>query len=539
MLLVPRVNKNASLSLIWQPLFFRVQEASRSSVSVSSAGEVFIHNTSTLIVLDLSSPSAEEALTAIPGFALAVLKNGCCMLRSQVPQDAPSPVSVSVFPTKCVAVPKNIMLSYEQLSSFCPHIKDSETVFVDLSKPTFVTLPSTPAEDFSIQIGPYGGHFVLTPLYVLKQAEKELPWSLALLSPSSGAQIQTSHSEQEGLLPTPPPSPPPMSASLSSPSSFPTSAPRSSGNSMTIDLPSLSEVANKIEHDVPPTPLSPTACSEPPLEETEHEQGYEDNERNEAELGKVVHLNESDSQQTHVSIPLSHPQQSIRGGLLRLFFAWIFRTLLARVCGFFGHALRAWGLPLPEFLPFHEDQYDSDSETDESEIKAELKVETEDNQPQVSQDDDVEQSQVESHERDDDHLTTSESFGAVTSPSCTTLADEDVSHKEFLPDNKLEVSSSTETVVPALEPPVYVSPHAPMKPRFLADVHSNTVSLLVRAPHSRSSLSELGITLGGKLLSDIDEQGTPGYTCSQLFENVYLLGLQGPQEGARLEVSVD
>ena len=143
-------------------------------------------------------------------------------------------------------------------------------------------------------------------------------------------------------------------------------------------------------------------------------------------------------------------------------------------------------------------------------------------------------------EHGDDHLDISESFGHVTSPSGTTLADDDdVPAKDFLPDSKLEISTSVETVAPALEPPVYVSPHASTKPRFLADVHSNAVSLLVRAPHSRRPLSQLGITLGGKRLSDADEDGVPAYTCSQLFENVYLLGLPSPAEGGRLEIALD
>ena len=136
-------------------------------------------------------------------------------------------------------------------------------------------------------------------------------------------------------------------------------------------------------------------------------------------------------------------------------------------------------------------------------------------------------------------MSTYDSLGPIASPSETTLADDDeMLEKEHYQPSKLEVAPSMETVVHALEEhpaPVFISSHAPCRPRFLADISSNTVSLLVRAPHVRRALSDLKIHFGGKPIGE----GDAGYSCARVSDDVFLLGLQGPQEGGRLEIAVD
>ena len=104
--------------------------------------------------------------------------------------------------------------------------------------------------------------------------------------------------------------------------------------------------------------------------------------------------------------------------------------------------------------------------------------------------------------------------------------------------HQISLGIPTEDVpVPPVDAPVYISvaPRASPKCRFLADIHSNTVSLLVRAPHVQRSLSKLNVNFGGKKILETDST----YYSTQLSENVYLINLEGPEEGARLEVALD
>lgn len=480
-----------------------------------------MHNSGALAILDPGAASfVEKARSKLPGLEISARNGGYVIFKSRVAEYT-APASVTVVPVVCTPARRTTRLTYDDLLAECSHISKERTVLVDLSQPAFITVP-TEHSDIFVEIGPYGGNFILSPLHVIEQAREELPWNLAVLSPSSFARIATETSGEElaRLLPTPPPSPPPTSVSLTSSSSFSTSTSRSAESGMSISLPSIAEVvATEMEPSVPLTPLSPPPYPEHLAEEPESKP--EDSRKEEIDR--------------QVTLPTSR-SQPIRGGLLRFFFAWLFRSVIARVFGFFAPVARHWGLP--GYWSYEEEDNDQKAgENNETEVKIESTPEVSEEKPEVDAED---HTKHDDEDEDRDCLSTSGSVGPAVSPSETTLADSDdeLPEKEHYIPSKLEVAPSMETVVHELEErpaPVFVLHRAPPKPRFLADISSNTVSLLVRAPHARRTLSDLKIHLGGKPVAE----GDTGYTCSRVSDNVFLLGLQGPQEGGRLEISVD
>lgn len=467
---------------------------------VASSGLVFVHNASTLSVFDASSAATVvEMLSNLLGYAVKVRDDGYVILCTESQGDGQLPVSVSVIPTSRTASPTKARLTIEDLRPLYPSLAHAEAVLVDMSQPAFIAS----SEDMSVEVGPYGGHFILAPLHVLEETEEKLPWSLAPLCPSSSAHVQANVT-----LPTPPPSPPVAIIPLGSSTSVPVDLERSS-TGMTIALssmPSFAEMAEKhLEDAAPLTPLSPPIQPQPEL-----------GQQSEPELDT-----ERDKREERI-VPSTSFSQPIRGGLLRLLFAWLFRALLARVWGLFGRTCRTWGLTWIA------------SNDEEILFKDGAVTGSVDTPPQMEEPKHVEEKH--SNEEEEPLSASSSTFPAV-SPSETTLADDELPDKEDYLPSKLEEAPSMETVVPALDSPthIHVSPHSLCRSRFLADIHSNAVSLLVRAPHRRRTLSELNITIGGKRVHDTDS----AYSYERLSENVYLLGLHGPEDSNRLEISLD
>lgn len=512
-LLVPRSVSGSRSLAIPQPLLFKVDSASDASVSVSSTGEVVVHNASSLLVRDMNASSLDETASTLPGMTTTALKDGFVALTIQRAEDESAPTVVSIVPTACTSVPTTTRLTFDDLHSVYSHLGKTETVLVDLSRPAFTTVPAGPPTDISIEVGPTGGAFVLASLHELAQAGEELPWSFALLSSSSSAQIVSPASDEEmaRILPTPPPSPPVASVPLSVATSVPAStSQRSAAGGMSIALPSFGEVVSKQMEASPLTPVSPPARAEAELSEKLEDEFVASPAAEEAEDEKQV-----------VPAPSSRSQQPIRGGLLRFLFVWLFRALLTRISGFFGRMARSWGLP------------GFSSEPEENEHgNGEVTVEPAPEAAEASKDAEVEESVSEDVQEDGPEANEDTSLSAAVphtlahtpSHSESTLADDELPEKEDYLPCKLEQATSMETVV-------YAAP----RPRFLADIHSNAVSLLVRAPHARLPLSALHITLAGKPVADTDA----GYSCARLAENVFLVGLQGPEDGARLEIALD
>lgn len=512
-LLVPRLPEDFTSRRILQPLFLSAGTGPSATVSVSTDGKVSGHNASNIIVLDASSDDfIPKAKSILPKVEIVSKTSSYVILKSSV-AEVSAPLSVSVMPVASMGTREGVKLTYHDLLTVHPHISKENTLLVDLAQPAFTTVPTEPT-DFSVKVGPYGGNCVLSSLHILEEASEELPWNLAVLSPSSFARIATETSGEElaRLLPTPPPSPPPMSTSFAPSSSFVASVSRSSG--MSIALPSIAEVVAKdMEQPVPLTPLSPPPRPDHALEdEPERSTEYAPTET-----------------ERHVTLSTSR-SQSIRGSLLRFFLAWLLRSVIARVFGFFAPVARYWGLP---------GFWDYDEETKkELEVPQQKDEEEEEVRPEPL--DGVSDTMEDLHGDDNVYLSTHESVGPALSPSETTLADSDdeMPEKEHYVPTKLETAPSMETVVHVLDDrpaPIFISPRAPPKPRFLADISSNTVSLLVRAPHARRALADLKIHLGGKPIAE----GDAGYTCTRMSDDVFLLGLTGPQEGGRLEVAVD
>lgn len=511
-ILVPRLPKGV-FSSIPQPFLLSVGNSPDVAVSVSADGDVFVRKASAVFIHDVCYAAIQTAVSSASSVSLMIKEDGYVVLSSQRHNAELSPASVSVIPTTCTATQKKTQLTHQDLSCLHPSLGSSEVVLVDLSHPSFVTL-SPSSENGSVEVGPYGGQFVVAPLHVLEDADEEVPWKLALLSPSSSGHVQV---DVARILPTPPPSPPVASISLGSSTSSPTSAaPLTSPMPMTLpSMPSMREVVTKQMEEQPLTPVSPPAQLEPEL-----------NEKVDAEPEHKEEEEEEWPEDEFALTPL--PPQPNRGGLLRFLLTWLFRTVLAKVWGLLGHAGRSLG---PPWIFAKEKQP----------VMAEAKIES---TPSVTKE---EESQPEEHHRtEDEHVAQAKDFeeipsdsvpaGPEASPSDVTLADDMAEKADDLP-TKIEETPSMGSVVPPFDGPVHISvvPRASPKCRFLADIHSNTVSLLVRAPHARRSLSELNVSLDGKKISDSGST----YRSSQLSEHVYLIGLDGPDDGARLEVALD
>ena len=117
-----------------------------------------------------------------------------------------------------------------------------------------------------------------------------------------------------------------------------------------------------------------------------------------------------------------------------------------------------------------------------------------------------------------------------------------------------EVSTPEDVPVasPPPEPEVVVHAHKPeplifapavletqpaktrMQTRFLADVRSNVVSLLVHAPTGAHKPSDLTISVNEEQI-----ENEASYTCEQLSSDVYLLGVEGAEEGSAVEIALD
>ena len=527
LILVPRVPVRP-LTAIPQPFLLSVGNTPGVAVSVSEDGGIFVHKASAVFIHDVCYAAIQTALSNISTVSLMAKDDGYVVLSSQRRDAELSPVSVSIIPTVCTAVYKNTRLTHEDLSSLHPSLGDSEVVLVDLSHPAFVTL-SPSSEDASVEVGPDGGQFVVAPLHVLEESEEEAPWKLTLLSPSSSAHVQV---DVARVLPTPPPSPPIVTLELGSSASQAASpvSPARATSAMSIALPSmpsLGEMASKQMEDSPPTPVSPPAM---------HERGFDEKDEAEAEPAVLetiveqtveveveveteakVEFDEEEEPQMDVIPITASSTQPIRGGWLRLLFAWLFRSMLARVWGLLGRTARFLGL---SWLFASEQQ----QTITQAKIEAMPNIEK-----PLSADSEQSEDEVIVKDREEEPLSASSSSIPTESTSETTLADVDnelPEKQDYLPAEPVEVPVP-EPVSPSYD---YVHVSARPKARFLADVHSNTVSLLVRAPHARRSPSELSLSLDGKQIFGAE---------TRLAEDVYLIGLRGPDEGARLEVALD
>ena len=510
-ILVPRAPSSV-FSSIPQPFLLSVGNSPDVAVSIID-GEVFVRKASAVFVHDVCYAAIQTALSSLSSVSLMVKDDGYVVLSSQRHNAELSPASVSIIPTACTATQQKTWLTHRDLSCLHPSLCNSEIVLVDLSHPAFVTL-SPSSENSLVEVGPYGGQFVVAPLHVLEEAEEEVSWKLALLSSSSSAHVQV---DVARVLPTPPPSPPVVSISLVSsvPSPINPSQPPSPPSVAPLSMPSFGEIGKQLD-EPPMTPVSPPAKSQPELSEKpeiELEHGVDEEKENHGE----------DEPQRPLVVS---PPQRVRGSLFRFLFTWLLRTILARVWGLLGPAARSWGLP----WMFPKEQH---------EMAREAKIEpvpgVEENRTKRVEEVLAEEVQTDEGTEDSLHASSAE---LVVSSSENTLADEDAPFKTECSPAKVEDALPTEEVpVPPVDAPVYISvaPRASPKCRFLADIHSNTVSLLVRAPHVQRSLSKLNVNFGGKKILETDST----YYSTQLSENVYLINLEGPEEGARLEVALD
>ncbi|PSR73171.1 hypothetical protein PHLCEN_2v10983 [Hermanssonia centrifuga] len=513
-LLAPR-KANASKSLLKPDLLvIGVQRDSDYSVRITPTGSVLVRGTSSVSMRTLDSVSATDIfykyLPESTRYLDCSRDTDFTPVVSRASQDMEFPAALSLIPLSVhgdMTICTEITLRYQDLCRILPELSGSDAVLVNTAAPSFLPLPSHMEDDIVLNVGLAGSQFLLAPLHVLAPPEDESPWKLALLSPYVSALVETvvEIGNASPSLPTPPPSPPLRATPIVSSSSAATSSPQAA-YTPSISLPSLQSVGEFFQENQNPeyAPLTP---SSPPA--TLHEA---------LSVEQPVETKEPENRTSTIS-----RRQPPQGGFFRLLFSWLFRAIFARVCGFIDLGFRWWGFPsmLPHIMLASEGKRNLIQEMRTEEMEK------------------VEEPVNESVEED---IQADVSIQTTTSVSESTLADDSFLSVKEEETNSVHMfeDALSETTIEILKPIADVAPaitelHMPVsKPRFLADVRSNMVSFLVRTPHSRVSPSDLAIAVDGKPVD-----GThPGYSCAALSGNIYLLGLHGPADGSKLEITL-
>lgn len=469
-------------------------------MSISKNGEVSLFKAATLSILDTSSNDLEAQLQSkLAMFSTKLMPEGFVAVMSEYREE--SSVAISVVPLSYSASPKDVCFHYEDLAAAYPQLCGNDMTVVNITSYGYhEVIKADSREDVATTIDPCGSQLIVAPYHTLPQIGEAIPWGLALLSPSTSAKIETSPSAVDlaHAFPTPPPSPPPMHSASFNSASF------HSLSTSVGSMPSISETLEEEDAD--------SSAGDPHEEDVAVEETAEVTEEKD-EGTTVTH----DELVSHVVLH----RTPVRGGLLRFLFAWLLRAIVTRVFGLFGTKARGLGLSWFGLT--------SDTEGKDTVREPDEKQDTIEDELQEKSSGDEEHAQNAAIEDDAVDTSLADSETTASDSTLATLADDD------------ELNDKTpHAPVKALPvEPVFAQPtptHIPsLKSRFLADVNSNTVSLLVRAPHSRLSPAALHITVDGKRISESQE----GYSCSRLADDVYLVGVQGPEGGARVEVAVD
>ena len=560
-LLIPSKGARPSSVVMPEPLLFGVTSPD-ASLRIDSDGQVFAKNESSVFWSSLNTDNAAIVLAhALPETSRVVNLSpdgAFAMIVTRAINDA-LPVALSFVPlTAANELTRSVMLGIEDLQAALPVAQTSDVVLVDPSTQAFCFIDSHSPQDVSVRVGAAGGQILLSPLHALTEVDSEA-WKLAVLSPTVSVSVETRtiSNSSSPALPTPPPSPPPPGVAL----------PRSPSEAMQAHTPlavtsyqsfqALAEASKVPDVIEPLTPTSPDQkilpleteqSSEQPKEEETSEQPKEVQPLEQAkeqapEVLPAESVEPQDTSPAEQSQALTVPPRSPRvtNSLLRFFFAWLIRALLARVWGLVGTGARMFGLePLllaltaprptangqgvgerPSVLPVTADSPVPEQEAATTEAAQAPVLEA----PAVIDD------------------------RPVDAPAA------DVSEAFAVEDSVNSVPGDVPDVAPKAveEPEVVVAPHHKPEPlifaptilgaqpaktrtqtRFLADVRSNVVSLLVHAPTTGHKPSNLAISINEKRV-----ENEAGYRCEQLSSNVYLLGLDAPENGSTVAIALD
>lgn len=402
--------------------------------------------------------------------------------------------------------PLNFLLRDADLRAIEAIVESSELVLTTPSKTTVCFMGSEETEDVTVRMGKRGGQLLLSEMHALNSPHPS-PWKFAMLSPTACAQVEPA--ETASALPTPPPSPPPMGVPFMSRRSLSRDTAESVETVVPISIPSyqsFQSLAESCESESETVvPLSPTSItSNDKAQDPEDEPATDTQEETEVE---------TETPQQLTATP--RPSITMNDGFLRFLFTWFVRAFLARVWGFVDTGFRWIGFPPFILGQGMRGQLTSGAPT-------------------------VDIGAVIAQQINGSSSTTIQEIESVEAAP-TVSADEEESSVEVeeayeQEENDIPLHQPIPVSAPApVTPPALVSPIVRRhKARFLADVRSNIVSFLVHAPHVHAKLSELSISINEKRV----ESGQ-GYSCSQLSEGVYLLGLQGPESGSKVEVALD
>jgi len=528
-LLVPRELKGGRGLVVPQPL---AVVAEQGAVAVSTTGHVVGQH---LRALTMRTVHSNNTLQDILPENLRLIDRGTgdgfASIVSQPTAEADSAVTLSIIPIQLEKVAPVTNVHLDDL--VFPVTSDSDAVLVNVSSisgnPDILLLEAGEKKDIVIRLGATGGQVLYTPLHALALPEDESPWKLALLNPYSSAFVELFQEEDDTslTLPTPPPSPPPTRVSPVSPAvraspplSISLPASQTPVEATPKEAAEAEEPASSLPTAEPLTPSSP-----PPRDSI----GFRTIEPTEAAETEVK------EEENKVEVIQEEPVR----GFMRLVIFWIFRALFERVCGLLAAGARWWGLPrLFAGLSQRLGQEHLGEKGEEKAIEEKREEHVDEEVPAPIVEEKAEETSEETTSVEPEPDPAREESSVMEEETLIQEDKDSAAASESVEEGKpLVITVPSSKAIFETETPTTVIVHKriPPKPRFLADVHSNFVSLLVRAPHSLAKPDNLSIIIDGKRVSD----SHVGYRCAQLSGDFYLLGLQGPSSAAKLEVTVD
>lgn len=521
-LLVPRKRHGIVGHIDVKPVIIK---AGNGAISITPDGHIVLHDDTSLTILTVDEKQPFSAIVeqALPRFAVIGEHGGFALVASRDKPGHELPVRLSAVPIHPEAwnTPHtDVQLSAEAVRSLLNDFTGREAVLVSAPLKAFATLSCEGEETVSIRVSPPGAQVILAPLHDLVTSEADAPISLALLSSSVSASIEVIESVSTGalVLLTPPPSPPPTGRS----SAFPitSSPPRyTRPNTPPSDPPAADDRADESAPGVSYTPPTPTS---PPLREESEFFTKEDV----ASVALVPH----------------HSANLVRGGMLRfmvVFMSWLLHTSLAKMGAVFGGNLLFWLIYKVFGMDFNDklntfgaapaappapvaaiseatvEDDTNDASGDEKMSDAETLLETDVATADVAKEADID-SALGSDERKE-HAGT-KSIGNISLPHPNLQADPQNAETPF-----------ARTPISIQPPPRSLRKE---KSRFVADVRSDTVTLLVRNQSGGTNVPELKFIANGDrvpMSAQFDE-------VVQLSPDTRLIELRLP--AARLEVSL-
>lgn len=488
-------------------------KAANGAISVTADGDIILHHATSLTIapIDESHSFSTSIEDVMPGSATVDEEGAFALIASRSKNGQDLPIRLSAVPIRrdaWNAQYTDVKLSSAAIRSLLGDFQGKEAVLVNAALRVFTILSCKSEDDVSIRVALPGAQVTLAPLHNLVASGADTPISLALLSTSASASVEVIEGANPLVLLTPPPSPPPLGRSAA----FMFSTSSATTPSPTI-VPQPDECIRAVSKDVPAAyvPLTPT--SPEPRKDKEFFTGED---------------------LASASLIPRHSTSLARGSFLRFivtFMAWLLQVSLAKMFAIFGGNILFWltyglfgtGSRLDEVAQGQSDPFISNTaeDSDAEELDESADEKASDAGTLLGLDDVTDQAMhdgpdVASGEKgDQDHIETATISDITSSPDA--WAD-----PQIIETPKARTST-------AVEPP---QPLRKDRARFVADVRSDVVSLLIRTSSKHAILPELNVTTNGERVSASAQSSET----IQLADDTHLLELRLP--AARLEVSL-